>query len=220
MQIAGQKAQPLPRLHRRTGEDDAVDRLFPEGQHGGGHGQIGLSRARRPDGQGNGVFLDGLDVLLLPDGLGLNGLALCGDADHVGGQLVDARLVAAAHQLEDIAHVLPVDGLPPGGEGQEPLNGFDPEEHRLRLAGDFQLPVPADHRDTQLSLQNADVLIEGPEDVDGLLHALDADGLFYHPCFFSFVSGPEIAPGRDTPIISAPPWEWSAPPARCTRPEG
>ena len=59
----GQEAQVLAGLHRRPGEDDPVDLLGPEVGHGGGHGQVGLAGARRPHPQGDGVLLNGLDIL-------------------------------------------------------------------------------------------------------------------------------------------------------------
>ena len=76
LQIAGQEAQPLPCLHRRAGEDDAVDLLVPEGGHGGGHRQVGLAGARRADAQGDGVLLDGVHIPFLAQVLGLMGLPL------------------------------------------------------------------------------------------------------------------------------------------------
>ena len=54
--------------------------------HGSSHGKVGLARTGRTHAAGDGVLLDGLHVVLLAHGLGLDGLALGGDADpHLCG---------------------------------------------------------------------------------------------------------------------------------------
>ena len=88
------------------------------------------------------------------------------------------RLVARLDQIDDVAHVLLGDGLLPGGEGQQALQGLYPVEYILRLAGNLQLRVPVHHRHMELVLNNFDVLVEGAKYVNGVLHALQADGLF------------------------------------------
>ena len=73
----------LTRLHCGAGEDDAVDLLGPEGGHRRRHRQIGLAGAGGADAQGDHVLLDGLHILLLSQGLGLDGPPLGGDAQHL-----------------------------------------------------------------------------------------------------------------------------------------
>src|SRR5690606_10535187 len=51
LQVAGQEADPLPRLHRRARQDDAVDLAFLEGLDRGGNGQVRLARTRGADGE-------------------------------------------------------------------------------------------------------------------------------------------------------------------------
>jgi hypothetical protein len=63
--VAGEKPEPLPRLNRRSGEDDASDYSVEQTVHGGGHGQIRLAGASRADSECQSVFSDGLDIFLL-----------------------------------------------------------------------------------------------------------------------------------------------------------
>src|SRR5436189_155378 len=55
--------------HRRTGQDDPGHVAVLERLHRRGHRQIGLPRSGRPDGEGHRVLPDGVDVLLLAQGL-------------------------------------------------------------------------------------------------------------------------------------------------------
>ena len=65
--VAGQKAEALARLDRRARQDDAPYALGRERLDGHGHGQVGLAGAGRPDGEGDRVGADGIDVALLVD---------------------------------------------------------------------------------------------------------------------------------------------------------
>ena len=84
--------------------------------------------------------------LLLTDGLGLDGAALGGDADHILGQFRHPLTLAAAAQADDIAHMLGVDGLAPGAESQQRLHRLGGQHHILHIAGDHQLAAPVHHR--------------------------------------------------------------------------
>ena len=70
VEIARQKAERLAGLDRRAGEDDARNLAFAQRGQRHGHGQIGLARAGRADAEGHVVAADGIEVFLLPDGLG------------------------------------------------------------------------------------------------------------------------------------------------------
>ncbi len=64
-QRAGQEAEPLARLDRRAGQDDAVDLLGQQRLHGLGHGEVGLAGAGRADAEDDRVLVDRVDVALL-----------------------------------------------------------------------------------------------------------------------------------------------------------
>ena len=120
-----------------------------------------------------------LHILLLADGLGLDGPAFGGDADHVLRQLSDALGLAAAAQADDVADVLLGNGLPLAGEGQQRLHCLGSHHHLLRLPGDPQLPVTVHHRHMEFRLQKPDIFIKRAEQIDGLFHSLDAYTLFH-----------------------------------------
>ena len=74
LQVAGQKAEPLPGLHRRPGEDDALDVLGLQGGDRHRYRQVGLAGPGGADAEGDVVLGDGLDVAALPRGLGAEAL--------------------------------------------------------------------------------------------------------------------------------------------------
>ena len=110
-EVAGQEAQPLPRLHRRPGQDDPAHLLGLQGLHGQGHGQVALARPRRADTEGDGVGGDGVGVALLPAGLGPHRAAL-GRPQHLGGEHLGRPLVGL-HHLDRAADVGRVEGMAP-----------------------------------------------------------------------------------------------------------
>ena len=179
LQIAGQEAQPLAGLHRRTGEDDAVHLLFPEGLHCRRHRQIRFAGTGGAYADGNGIFQHRRDIFLLAQRFRLHRAALGGDAQHIPRQLADLLLFAGADHVNDIADVLLSQRLPPGGQGQHGLHRFGGVHHVLRLAADPQLAVPVGHRHIKFLFQQADVLVKGAENIDCLLHPLNADPLFH-----------------------------------------
>ena len=85
----------------------------------------------------------------------------------------------SADHVDDIADVLLSQRLPPGGQGQHGLHRFGGVHHVLRLATDPQLAVPVGHRHIKFLFQQADVLVKGAENIDCLLHPLNADPLFH-----------------------------------------
>ncbi len=85
-EVPGEEAELLARLDRGAGQDDAVDGLVLEEGQGHGHGQIGLARAGRADAEDEVVGLDGLEVGLLVQALGIDGLA--GQVQGLGGGIV------------------------------------------------------------------------------------------------------------------------------------
>ena len=90
--------------------------------------------------------------------------------------MLDLLLLPGPDQLEHIAHILLLDGLAPGGQGHQVLNGLHGVHHLLRvLPGHLQLGVPAHHRDPQLMFNQTDILVKGAKDADGVLQTLQVD---------------------------------------------
>ncbi len=117
LQVSGQEAQFFPGLHRRTGQDDALDRLGLQRLNGHGHGHVGLARPRRADAEGDVTASDLLQVQLLPRRLGLEAarqaqprqLGLGGQAaalaTHAGRsqQALGGQLTPTAHHVQRVA---------------------------------------------------------------------------------------------------------------------
>lgn len=77
------------------------------------------------DTDGDGIFLNGLHVVLLANGFCLDGLSLGGDAHHILGDFCDLILVALTDQGNEVAHPLLIDGLALGGQLQQGFQGTD-----------------------------------------------------------------------------------------------
>ena len=56
------------------------------------HGKIRLARTGGADADGDGVFLNGLQIILLADGLGLDGPSLGRHADDILGHFAEPDL--------------------------------------------------------------------------------------------------------------------------------
>ena len=95
-QVAGEEAESLPRLDRRSGEDDAVDLLGLQRVHGHGHGEPTLAGTGGPDTEGDDVVADRLDVLLLSTRLGPHH-ATTSAAQHIGRQHLRRSFVGQHH---------------------------------------------------------------------------------------------------------------------------
>ena len=136
---------------------------------------------------------DGIHILLLPDGLGLDGTALGGDADHILGQFGNALRLTAAAQADHIAHMLSIDAFPFRRKRQQRLHRLGAQHHVLRLAGDADLPLTVGDDDLQLRFQQADILIERAKEIDGLLHSFDPDALFQLRSLLRIIPRPQWA---------------------------
>ena len=97
-QVAGQEAEPLPRLDGRAGEDDPRHLARLQRVHGLGDGQVRLAGPGRADAEGDDVLRDGVDVALLPGRVGAHRLA-AGGAHHLGAQHL-ARADVLAHHVD------------------------------------------------------------------------------------------------------------------------
>ena len=104
------------------------------------------------------------------------------------------------------------DALALVGQRQQRLHRLHRQHHILRFAGNHELSAPVHHLYLKFRLQQADVLIEGAKQVDGLLHPFNADALFHswvfaslYPVYFRYrrYSVPSVDSGDDTPICSS-----------------
>ena len=118
--VAGEEAEALPRLDRRPGEDDPVDRLGLERLHRGGHREVALAGAGGADPEGDRVGRDGVDVALLATGLRPDRLAA---PQHLGGEHLTGSFVALHH----------VDGAP-DAFGVEGVAALEEQDHLLEEA--------------------------------------------------------------------------------------
>ncbi len=198
LQIAGQKAQPLPCFHSRTGQDNAVHRALPEGGHGGSNRQIGLAGTRGADADGDGVLHDGLHVVLLTYGLGLDGLSLGGDAHHILRHLRYLGVVALVDQGNEVAYPLLVDGLALGGQGQQPLQRAHGLIRHFLVPGDPEVCPPVHYPDVQGFLNPFDIFVKRAKHRDQVFHPFGVDDSFNH---FShlYLQSVLCGPGRSFP---------------------
>ena len=184
MQIAGQKAKLFPRLHSRAGQDDAADLLALERRDRHGDGQVRFACAGRADADGHGIVADGLDILLLPEGLTLYRLALVGYGHGIARGGHDLFCLAAGCHLYGLADSPIVDGFP---FRYHPLQGFQRLSRspaRFRFAAHLHLLIAGVDGYIQRALNQADVGIVRAKDrhqfiQGGKLHQ------FYLP-FFRF----------------------------------
>ena len=185
-------------LHRRAGQDDAVDLLVPEGSHSGGHGQIGLAGTRGADADGDGILHDGLHVVLLTYGLGLDGFSLGGDAHHILRHLRHLGVVALVDQRNQVTHPLLVDGLALGGQRQQPLQRAHGLIRHFFVPGDPEVCPPVHHPDVQGILNSFDIFVKRAKHRDQVFHPLGVDDSFNH---FShlYLQSVLCGPGRSFP---------------------
>jgi hypothetical protein len=102
-QVAGQEAEPLAGLDRRTGEDDPVDLAAAERGGGQRDREEGLAGARRADPEGDRVVPDRVDVALLVDRLGRD----LGRAVAPDDVLEDARRRLVLVERAETASIVP-----------------------------------------------------------------------------------------------------------------
>ena len=198
LQVAGQEAQPFPRFHRRAGEDNAVHRALPEGGYGGGDRQIGLAGTGGADADGDGVLHDGLHVVLLTHGFGLDGLSLGGDADNVLRHLRHLGVVSLVDQGNEIPYPLLVNGFALGGQGQQPFQRAHGLIRHFLVPGDPEVCPPVHHPDVQGFLNSFDIFVKRAKHRDQVLHPLGVDDSFNH---FShlYLQSVLCEPGRSFP---------------------
>ena len=160
LQIAGQEAQALAGLDRRTHQHDLADRLPLERRDGHRHGQIGLAGACRPTTQ---------DDVVLPDGFQIAGLARCpranlpADAKNVDGRLVRyGQPVLHGRQCpaDVVGRYLPVAVC----AGLKLLENFGGPSHRRVGAGDVDLAVARRNAHPENIANASQVLVTGAKE--------------------------------------------------------
>ena len=119
-----------------------------------------------------------VDVVILADGLSLDGLSLGRDAEHIGGDAGDHILPAFPHHGDDIFDILRGDGLAAAGKAQKPVHDLHGGGHPLRLAGNAKLGLPHKDGDPQLLFHNFHIFVEAAEDIHHQLQPVNADDLF------------------------------------------
>ena len=113
MQSTRQEAQVFTGLHCGASQNNAFDLLILQRSNSLGHGQEGLARTGEADTENNVIAVDGIDVVLLPLGLGPHGLAtMCHDAatEHLAG-----GLLPAIHNAHRVPHRLRGELMPTTG---------------------------------------------------------------------------------------------------------
>ena len=164
-QRAGQKAKALTGFHRRAGQDDPSDLFGLQRLHSFGHREIGLTGAGRADAEHDGVDVDGIDVMLLVERLGPDGLSAPGQ-DVQGQHLRRGGVVLAGHHGDAAAHQFRRQALAAGNDGDQ--FGHHPfgQCHIGGLAGESDGVTADVDVGGQPRLQGAKVLIGGTQQAD------------------------------------------------------
>ena len=149
------------RLDRGTRQHNALHLSALQRLHRGGHREIGLTRSRRTDAEGDDVVLDGVGVALLTRRRGANGLTLRSPSD-LGLQHVTGTNVVA-HHVNRAAHLHGVEGL---ATFQDQHQFVKESQHLLGFrSGDRDLV--ALHRNAALrvaALDGAQILVARPKE--------------------------------------------------------
>ena len=204
--VAGQEAEVLTGLHRRTGQDDALHLLVFQRPHGEGHRCVGLAGACRPDGENHVVVLQTLHQLFLVGRERLDDLPFPAVQNHIRAVLLlvekEEMLVLVGGDVQDV-------GL---GEAFEMVvEGGEQLEARLEgghlLVGTVHLQLVATGGELEGGIdvaEQVDVAVVLPVDADGEVRF--DDDYFLHGLLFFFdealslqlnlliVVGDEVAP--------------------------
>ena len=120
-QVAGEESEPLPRLDRGTGEDDAGHLAVVERPHGHRNRQPTLARTGRPDPEGDDALAHHVGVALLSGRLRAHNPP-SGRSQHIVGQDLRGSDVAA-HHVDRTVDGAAVEALPVLEEQDQLLEG-------------------------------------------------------------------------------------------------
>lgn len=123
---------------------------------------------------------DRLHIALLSQCFCLDGSALGRDAQHIFGELSDALIFAAAHQINQITDLLLVDDFALGCQSHQSFNGTGSLVRGLLLAGDFKFCAAVGDIHLKGSFNLPDVFIERTKHADQLFDPLGVDNAFCH----------------------------------------
>ena len=159
-EVAGQKAEFLAGLDRRTGEDDRADLAADEGRNGHRHRQIGLAGAGRTDAEDDIVVADGVDIELLVRGLRRDHPVLGGDVDLVEKDLVQPGLGAGAEDSQAEGEIGAVDRVAFADKVIELVEEFCCNFDIMTKTGDIQAIAADIDLDTRAFLDNVQVPVQ------------------------------------------------------------
>ena len=177
LKIAREKAELFARFHGGAGQDDLFHLLALIGGDGEADGKIRLARARRPYAEGDGIALDGGNILLLPHRLTLDGLAARRNGDDAVHQRADIRSVPFACKFDAIEKAALVDVVPRLDDREQALDDLFAEDGVLRLP--FEDDVRPLHfgEEFELPRDGDEVFIKDPEDLLEPVQSARFDGI-------------------------------------------
>ena len=177
-EVAGQEAELLARLDRRTREHDAREGVLHQLGDGHRHRQIRLPGPGRTDAEDDVEVPDGVDVGFLVDALRRDDALVRGDEDGVEEDVLQARRAIAGEDAERVLHVGGVDRVALLEEAVELRQRAAGQLARDRVAVDGERPVAHVDAHAELALEELHVLVVLAEQLpeQGLVPELERDG--------------------------------------------
>ncbi len=174
---AGEKPEPFAGLHGGAREHDPAHPLLLVGEHGHGHGEVGLARARRPDGEHEVPLAQGLHVAFLGQAAGGDGARPGGDHHRVAEDVRQVHVRVLAQHVHGPAHLVGGQGDVAFGQGDELLHHPAAELHGRGGAVEPELAAAGVDVDAQPLLQQGQVGAALAEHGQGELVVLDGQPL-------------------------------------------
>ena len=163
VEVAGQEAQPLARLHGRPGEHDARDLALHERRHRHRHRQERLAGAGGADREDHVVAADGVDVALLPERLGRDQLLAGRHRDGVAEHRLEVGLGVGGDHAHRRPHLAAADRRPRAQQlGQLGDRALGPA-HLALVALEHDVVAAGHDAHVQLGLEGAEVVVVAAE---------------------------------------------------------